>query len=55
MKHLHTSIALLCAIALMGCGSSTGKLQQGMDNGRTVCRSQPSGAADTATPQRRAD
>lgn len=32
MKHLHTSIALLCAIALMGCGNSTGKTQQGMDS-----------------------
>lgn len=32
MKHLHTSIALLCAVALMGCGSSTGKTQQGMDS-----------------------
>lgn len=32
MKHLHTSIALLCAIALIGCGSSTGKTQQGMDS-----------------------
>ena len=32
MKHLHTSIALLCTIALMGCGSSTGKTQQGMDS-----------------------
>ena len=32
MKHLHTSIALLCAIALMGCGSSTGKTKQGMDS-----------------------
>lgn len=32
MKHLHISIALLCTIALMGCGSSTGKTQQGMDS-----------------------
>ena len=32
MKHLHTSIALLCTIALMGCGNSTGKTQQGMDS-----------------------
>lgn len=32
MKHLHTSIAFLCTIALMGCGSSTGKTQQGMDS-----------------------
>lgn len=32
MKHLHTSIALLCAIALMGCGNSTGKTQQDMDS-----------------------
>lgn len=32
MKHLHTSIALLCVIALMGCGSGTGKPQQGMDS-----------------------
>lgn len=32
MKHLHSSIALLCAIALMGCGSGTGKPQQGMDS-----------------------
>ena len=32
MKHLHTSIALLCAIALTGCGSSTDKTTQGMDN-----------------------
>lgn len=32
MKHLHTSIALLCAIALIGCGNSTGKTKQGMDS-----------------------
>lgn len=32
MKHLHTSIALLCAIALTGCGSSTDKTTQGMDS-----------------------
>ncbi len=32
MKHLHTSIALLCVIALMGCGSSTDKTTQGMDS-----------------------
>ena len=32
MKHLHSSIVLLCAIALMGCGSGTGKTRQGMDS-----------------------
>ena len=32
MKHLHSSIALLCAIGLMGCGDSTGKTEQGMDS-----------------------
>lgn len=32
MKHLHTSIAFLCAVALMGCGNSTGKTTQGMDS-----------------------
>lgn len=32
MKHLHISIVLLCTIALMGCGNSTGKTQQGMDS-----------------------
>lgn len=32
MKHLHSSIALLCVIALMGCGSGTGKTRQGMDD-----------------------
>lgn len=32
MKHLHTSIALLCTIALMGCGNGTGKTKQGMDS-----------------------
>lgn len=32
MKHLHSSIALLCVIALMGCGSDTGKTRQGMDD-----------------------
>lgn len=32
MKHLHTSIALLCAVALMGCGGNTGKTEQGMDS-----------------------
>lgn len=32
MKHLHSSIALLCTIALMGCGSGTGKTRQGMDD-----------------------
>lgn len=32
MKHLHTSIALLCTIALMGCGGSADKTTQGMDS-----------------------
>ena len=32
MKHLHTSIAFLCAVALMGCGNSTGKTTQGMNS-----------------------
>lgn len=32
MKHLHTSIALLCAIALMGCGGSADNTTQGMDS-----------------------
>ena len=32
MKHLHSSIALLYAIALIGCGSGTGKTRQGMDS-----------------------
>lgn len=32
MKHLHTSIALLCAVALTGCGGSADKTTQGMDS-----------------------
>lgn len=32
MKNLHISIAVLCAVALMGCSGSTGKTQQGMDS-----------------------
>lgn len=32
MKHLHSSITLLCAIGLMGCGGGTGKTEQGMDS-----------------------
>ena len=31
MKHLHISIAFLCAVSLMGCGG-TGKTEQGMDS-----------------------
>ena len=32
MKHLHSSIAFLCAVSLMGCGGGTGKTEQGMDS-----------------------
>lgn len=32
MKHLHISIALLCTIALMGCGNSTNSETKGMDS-----------------------
>lgn len=32
MKHLHTSIALLCAVALTGCGGSADKTTQSMDS-----------------------
>ena len=32
MKNLHISIALLCTIALMGCGGSADKTTQGMDS-----------------------
>ena len=32
MKHLHSSIALLCAIVLMGCDNGTGKTELGMDS-----------------------